>query len=54
MIFEEKKDNYLISIDTTKLNVELIHDFLCNKSYWASGIPLENRNPDVYLTKPKD
>ena len=41
MLFEEKKDNYLISTDAAKLNVELIHDFLCNISYWAEGIPFE-------------
>ena len=41
MVFEEKKDNYLISTDKTKLDFSLIHDFLCNKSYWAEGIPLE-------------
>jgi GNAT superfamily N-acetyltransferase len=41
MIFEEKKDNYLISTDITKLNLELIHDFLCNTSYWSAGIPFE-------------
>lgn len=41
MFFEERKDNYLISTDKTKLNISLIHDFLCNHSYWANGIPLE-------------
>ena len=39
MIFEEKKDSYLISTDKSKLDSNLIHNFLCNKSYWAKGIP---------------
>jgi len=54
MVFEEKKDNYLIRTDKTKLNVGLVHDFLCNKSYWAAGIPLEKRNPDINLIKSKN
>lgn len=41
MIFEEKKDSYLISTNKAKLNAELIHDYLCNESYWANGIPFE-------------
>lgn len=41
MIFEEKKDSYLLSTDKSKLDINLIHDFLCNKSYWAKGIPLD-------------
>lgn len=41
MVFEEKKDNYLISTDKVKLDINLIHDFLCNRSYWAKGIPFE-------------
>ncbi|MCI0449489.1 MAG: GNAT family N-acetyltransferase [Chlorobi bacterium] len=40
-LFEERKDNYLISTDSRKLDIELIHDYLCNHSYWASGIPFE-------------
>lgn len=30
-----------ISTDKSKLNVEAIHDYLCNKSYWAKGRSLE-------------
>ena len=40
MLFEETKDGYLISTDKSKLDLDLIHDFLTN-SYWAKGIPLE-------------
>lgn len=38
MIFKEKKDSYLLSTDKSKLDISFIHDFLCNKSYWAKGI----------------
>ena len=41
MIFDEKKDNYTLSTDKSKLDINLIHDFLCNKSYWAKGIPFD-------------
>jgi len=41
MIFEEKKDNYFLSTEKSKLDIKFIHDFLCNKSYWAKGILLE-------------
>ena len=33
---------YSISSDKSKLDVGTIHDFLCNKSYWAKGRSLEN------------
>jgi len=32
---------YSISSDKSKLNVEAIHDYLCNKSYWAKGRSIE-------------
>jgi len=32
---------YSISTDTTKLDIEAIHDYLCNKSYWAKGRSLQ-------------
>ena len=38
MIFEERKDNFIISTDKSKLDIDLIHDYLCNESYWAKGI----------------
>ena len=34
---QEKHKNYTISTDKTKLNLEVIHDFLANSSYWAEG-----------------
>lgn len=36
----ELKD-YQISTDKAKLNIPLIHQFLCTHSYWAAGIPEE-------------
>ncbi|MEJ2618708.1 MAG: GNAT family N-acetyltransferase [Candidatus Thiodiazotropha sp.] len=28
---------YLISTDKSKINVDAVHDYLCNQSYWAKG-----------------
>jgi hypothetical protein len=33
---------YSISTDKSKLDIFAIHDFLCNRSYWAKGRSLEN------------
>jgi len=33
--------NHFISSDKTLLNVELIHDYLSNRSYWAKGRTLD-------------
>ncbi|SDM56159.1 Acetyltransferase (GNAT) family protein [Fictibacillus solisalsi] len=38
---EWKKGNYVISTDKTWLNVEMIHKFLSEESYWAKGIKIE-------------
>ena len=32
---------YSISTDKSKLDVAAIHDYLCNKSYWAKGRSIE-------------
>jgi len=40
-LFEERKDNFLISTDKSKLDVNLIHNYLSNDSYWANGIPFD-------------
>jgi GNAT superfamily N-acetyltransferase len=32
-----ERGDYLISTDRSRLNIELIHDFLSNGSYWAIG-----------------
>jgi GNAT superfamily N-acetyltransferase len=31
----------VVSTDTRRLDVDLIHDFLANESYWAEGVPRE-------------
>jgi len=36
------KENFLLSTDKTKLDINLIHKFLSEKSYWAKNITLEN------------
>jgi GNAT superfamily N-acetyltransferase len=38
---EWQKGEYLISTDKLRLNLEVIHDFLSNKSYWAQGRSFE-------------
>jgi GNAT superfamily N-acetyltransferase len=37
MTQEWHRDRYLISTDRQRLDLELIHDFLSNQSYWAIG-----------------
>jgi GNAT superfamily N-acetyltransferase len=37
--YEARKENYFISTDISKLNVDVIYNFLCEESYWAKGIP---------------
>jgi len=39
-VFEEKRENFLISTDISKLDINVIYNYLAN-SYWAEGIPLE-------------
>ena len=38
---ETPYNEYHISTDQTLWDMPMIHDFLCNKSYWATGIPME-------------
>jgi N-acetylglutamate synthase-like GNAT family acetyltransferase len=40
MIFEEKRGEFLISSDKSRLDINVIYEFLTN-CYWAKGIPLE-------------
>lgn len=41
MIFTEQKNGFTISTDKTKLDINTIHDYLSNHSYWSGGIPLD-------------
>src|SRR5574338_583072 len=34
-------NDYFISTDKSKIDVSLVHDYLCYHSYWAAGIPLD-------------
>lgn len=40
MLYEKTIDNYFISNDKTKLQMEVIHHYLSIDSYWAKNIPL--------------
>ena len=31
------RDEYIISADPSRLDLDLIHNYLCNESYWATG-----------------
>jgi len=38
---EWRRNEYIISTNRDDLDVPLIHDFLCNSTYWATGRKLE-------------
>lgn len=38
---QSQKDNYTISTDTTIFDIETIHRYLSEESYWAKNIPVE-------------
>lgn len=40
-IYEVQQNDFFISTDKNKLDVKVIHDYLCNESYWAKNIPIE-------------
>ena len=40
MTFEQRKDNFLISTDPAKIDLDAVHAYLV-RSYWAEGIPRE-------------
>ncbi len=40
-IYETIKDDFLISTDKSKLNIQVIQHYLSNESYWAKNIPVE-------------
>ncbi len=37
---QKLKDIFFISTDTSKIDITLVHNYLCNESYWAKNIPL--------------
>ncbi len=38
---EVQRAHFSISTDPSRLDISMIHDYLCNHSYWAAGIPEE-------------
>jgi GNAT superfamily N-acetyltransferase len=40
-IYEAIKNEFIISTDKSKLDIQLIHHYLCTESYWAKNIPVE-------------
>jgi len=36
-----RRDHFYVSTDAAKLDIEMIHDYLCNRSYWAKEIAKE-------------
>ena len=40
-VYEVRQNEFCISTDKSKLEVNTIHDYLCNESYWAKNIPVE-------------
>lgn len=41
MVHQERRGAFLISTDRARLDFNVIHDFLSNSSYWATGRSLE-------------
>lgn len=40
-IITEKKGDFYITTDRSKLDLKVIHDFLANRSYWSRNIPFD-------------
>ncbi|MCK9206560.1 MAG: GNAT family N-acetyltransferase [Salinivirgaceae bacterium] len=40
-IITEKRNNFTLTTDRTKMDVSAIHHFLAKESYWSKNIPLE-------------
>ena len=41
MPYEVRRDGYLVSTDTSLLDLDAVHAFLSQRSYWAAGISRE-------------
>ncbi len=39
MFYESQRDEYLISTDPARLDIEVIYDYLHNAAYWSQGRP---------------
>lgn len=42
-----QRDHYTISTDPARLQIDVIHDFLTNRSYWATGISRETLQKQI-------
>jgi GNAT superfamily N-acetyltransferase len=40
-MYEVQQNNFCISTNKSKLNIDIIHNYLCNESYWAKNIPVQ-------------
>jgi GNAT superfamily N-acetyltransferase len=40
MSYSTEKNNYLISTDKSKIDIDYVHGFL-SQSYWSSGVPMK-------------
>ena len=38
---EWHKGEYTISTDKARIDVQVVHQYLCNDSYWATGVPVD-------------
>ncbi|SOE23926.1 Acetyltransferase (GNAT) domain-containing protein [Spirosomataceae bacterium TFI 002] len=34
-------NGFICSTNKAKIDLDVVHDYLCNESYWAKGIPIE-------------
>lgn len=40
-MYEVLQNEFCISTDKSKLDINIIHNYLCDESYWAKNIPVE-------------
>ena len=40
-LFSAQKGDFFLTTDPSQLDLEVIHDFLANQSYWSGNIPFE-------------
>ncbi len=39
--YEKENDGYTLTTDNSRMDLAMIHQYLCEDSYWAKGIPIE-------------
>lgn len=44
---ELQRDHFTLSTDPARLQIDVIHDFLTNRSYWATGISRETLQKQI-------